>query len=248
MPSEMTLLEVDQGQPNSWLITPRTRTADIVLAGTEDLAATVHRGANREVVFSPTVTHSGGKALLSVTTAETTALSGLYVVRLLIDDVGYRIGRLKVHATPGDVETRPVYGTLDDARRFASTWIDSLMSEYDELDLNPYFADAREWIEERILERLPTGRRATVQAYLDDDGLIVSQRVREITARVAVAKLCEGQMGGKKEDDDAWRERATWQHNQIAILMQGFSAAIDTDGDGEADYYPGVITPVRLER
>lgn len=246
--ADYALLEVDRGAGNSWTITPRRAGQAITLTGSETLAATVHRGGTRSVVFAPTVAPSAGKVLLSVSGAQTTALDGLYVVRLSIDQVSIRIGRLKVLGTPGATAIRPVYATLDDVRRLASTWLDALFSEYDELDLNPQLADARQALEERILERLPDWRRATIATHLAANRLVVTQRVREITARYALAWLCEGQMAGTKEEDDAWRERATWQHTRIRELLNGFNAAIDTDGDGTADLFPSTSTPMRIVR
>jgi hypothetical protein len=158
----------------------------------------------------------------------------------------------------GTATASATYASLDDVRRFAP-WIDEAIVKHGsvQLDLNEILARARTIIDDRITSGYVAAVRAGVvqrtitetylmvdttsteiRSYLDADALMVAGGrgavVKEISARLAIAMVCEGLLGGP-DDRTTWGRLGTFSRSRAESLLSGFRAELDTDSDGEVD-------------
>lgn len=79
---------------------------------------------------------------------------------------------------------------------------------------------------------------AVIQGYLDANqlmtGAIDNGMVREIAARYAVYLVCDAQIG--KANETPYQELASQFRRKAIAMMSAWTAKIDTDADGVADY------------
>jgi hypothetical protein len=68
-----------------------------------------------------------------------------------------------------------------------------------------------------------------IAGYLDSGKLLVTDQVREILARKALAILFDRQL------DDQWSKRARREHARADLLIQSLAAGIDLTGNGFSD-------------
>jgi hypothetical protein len=223
----------------------------------DPLAATVWAGEDQAALFAPAVSWldaPGGKVSLAVSAAQTRAVEpATYELEIVATPGGltrklFR-GWLKIAPAPGSAVALPVYTTVKDLRRYAGAWLDGLRDDEGTSTFLFQRHQARAWLDDLVTSKVrlhvgrwyipqldsqwwlsPTYRDTTVAGWLASGGLIVTDRVREMVARKALAYACEMQVSG--EDADPWPARARFYHAGASRLARLTTIGLDTDADG----------------
>lgn len=273
-------LEIVRGSSGSWTVTLLDDEAEAITTytGSETLDASVWPGDDVEELFAPTaawLSAPAGTVTLTVSAVQSATLTpGSYSVSLSVDTAIVRVGRLLVLPGPGGTADPPaVYGTYDDMRRVAGSWLADLQeSGSDQTGFREQRGTARAWFD-GILQRhyrrdtgiarqdsldhllIGIGARygehdTTLQDWLDDDRLVLTtpagKRIVECVSRYAVALVCEAQISGKP--DDVWRDRARMFRSRAQNDVASITAEIDTTStaDGVGDLVIDLGTADRL--
>jgi hypothetical protein len=173
----------------------------------------------------------------------------------------YYRGYLQILADPAAVAAPPVYCSIDDLRDHAA-WIDDLQAESDLAGFARQRGSARAWLDAIILARYAGsggggsagmqlgnpgsgawslgsggGGGEGVSKYLRDqlalDLLIVTDQVREITAKRALHYICRGQVG--RGDERPYEALARSFARDAEEAVKTYRAEVDLGGDGYAD-------------
>ena len=240
-----------------WAGDDRTAAATLTAVWDDDLAD------NPEGVAKPRI------KLTVATSAIDELTPGRYYVQVIInpgtDDVPVLEDGsfLELTAAPGSGTAADTYCTLDDVRRFAP-WIDQAAAKHGsvQLDLAEVRARARTILDDRIVSAYVAGVRGgtitrgiyetyltvddtstEIRAWLDSDKLMVSggrgEIVKEITARLTIAMVCEPLLGGP-DDKMTYQKMGAFNRRLAEQLITSYRAELDTDGDGSVD----VIIPL----
>lgn len=254
--------KIVQGAYAAWKLTIRGEDEAVVTTWTDSavLAATCWPGDDQAELFAPSVewiSAAAGTIKLSVSEAQSAALAvGSYPINVTITGSDGPItrpaGMLRVEPAPGDATARTVYNTLDDMKRHAGSWLESLQrSTTDQTGYREERADAREEFEEHLhmhykgagsLYRMERGWMATRMGgkdeYLADelaaDHLLVTARIKEWCSLRAIMSVCARQIDA--DDGDKWAKATDYFERRAERLLPSIVAEIDTDGDGEGDF------------
>jgi hypothetical protein len=212
------------------------------------------------------VDSSAATLRIECSAAQTADLApGRYPILLEVTTTGQTVKRvaayLEVAAAPGTAEAPPVYGTFLEMLRFAP-WIGDLQGEGDTAGFLDQRARARSYLDDAIVNRdrpFTQGRSGQTLGdpgfggnwsnarfgdlgpsqwlvdYLAADALLVRSKTTEIVARLAIAYVCEAQLGSVAETP--YQKLAATYRLQAENLLRGYTAELDTNSDGVADYW-----------
>jgi hypothetical protein len=230
-------------------------------AGSEALATTIWPGGSRAASATPATTwssHAAGTVAIAITSAETAALApGRYqlLTRLAaggadpIDAYGCAIDVL---AFAGATAAPTSYCDYSWLLRFGRSWLRQLQTDDDEAGFAEQLGRARSWIEDlghahfRVAAmamvvggqamgpRISGARSTWLQDQFDLDYLMVTDQVREASAKKSLAYICEGQVG-VAESAQAYARLARMYHSQADYLGSCLTLSLDTNGDGFPD-------------
>ena len=226
------------------------------------LAATLWTGDDQSPLSPAPVAEwlnaGAGTVTLTIPGEVTSGLEpGIYRLRLSVVDAGqtqpvYETG-LQVRSSPGSATPAPIYGSAADLHTYAP-WLDQLQDlPSAQAGFREQRARARSWLEDLLHSRYRggscvgignprgwgwgyragQGRSPWLVAELAADHLLVTDRVREICARKAIALVCESQIG--PDPKNPYVALAARYHAQASSLATCLVAEVDTDGDGVAD-------------
>jgi len=258
------MLELPRGVDRDYqlqLIDPTTGLALVsVYAGTETLSAVIWDGADGPAVASPSATWiSGplGTIKLTLAAADTATLDVQpWPIRVSIAAGGRTFpaweGWLDLQPSPGSGATLKSYCTFADMLQYGGQWLKQLLTTANRAGFLEERARARSKLDEWILANYrpavaystrtgpwgwssPESPNATVKGYLDADKLIVTDKAREICARLALHFACEAKLD-QSEASDPWARQAAYQLRAASALAVTYVAEIDTNADG----YPEV--------
>lgn len=208
------------------------------------------------------------QATVWVTFAEADTVTlppGTYRLQVWVLSQGRRIlgadAALRLTAVPGMATALPVYCSAGDVEALASGWVDTLQ----DLDTDQAgFAEernlARRWLDRQVIAR----RRAwlddwyrvrarwaddakieadltALQSHLDADRLmrdgLDAGLIERITAHYALHLIFEPQIG--EVNETSYQTLAERHRAQASRLLVGWTARVDTNGDGVADVILG---------
>ena len=235
--------------------------AAIGYVGTETLTTIVWPGGGRPVGYSPTTTWvTPAAALISIVfpAADSAGLAaGRYqlLTRVAVgmaDPVDAYGCTLDVLQGPGTEAAIPTYCAYSDLLRYGRSWLRQLQTGDDEAGFAEQLGRGRTWIEDlahahyRVASMTMvvgsqafgprrSGARSTwLQEQLDANTLIVTDQVREASAKKALAYVCEGQIG-TGDSAAAYARLARMYHSQSDYLGTCLTLSLDTNGDGFPD-------------
>jgi hypothetical protein len=205
---------------------------------------------------------SDGLVVLSFPAAATaTQEPGSYAVDLDLvplgggDAVPGWTGAVRLVATPGTAAALPTYGTLRGMRDFAS-WVEQLETRGDESwlrarwrahqKINRILAQRyRSWYDrQRVAEGWLGGmpNPDVFEGYLEvEGGLRVTDRVKEIADRYAVALACEQQIDASGDNPFAGLGRE--MEAKANLIWAGLQAEVSSDPTADPVVYDLRVTP-----
>lgn len=223
--------------------------------GSDTLTVQIWGGGDGAALATPTATWisaPAGTILLVFTAANLSALEVQpYPVRVTVTSGASTYlawqGWIDVKPAPASGTEPTTYSTFRDMLDYSGEWLKRLAmgstysgfarerhrarSTLDDWILAHPIRDNRgRWALDVYSSQGPgPGPDPTIKGYLDDDYLIVTDKVREICSRLAIAFVCADQ------NDDEYRSRAAAQYRHAVSLALGYVAQIDTDADGIAE-------------
>lgn len=218
------------------------------------LSAQVWPGDDLAVSCSPLVEwvdREAGSVKMTVSAGDTAGLNpGVYSWRALVTEANGRVsvigkGSIEFEGGPGSALPPATYGKADDLLTYAP-WLGDLP---DKRSSQTGFAEprsrARGWLEDVLHAHHRTGysrqgrfggawgtpaRDPWLVDQLAAGKLMVTDKIREIVARKAIAIVCESQIGpGKDNPYVALANRYGWQAEEMAKTLVAW---VDADGDG----------------
>jgi hypothetical protein len=229
--------------------------------GTEALVCEVWPGGNRANSFFPVITwvnNALGEVLITISAADTAGVAiGRYQVYATLtpamqDPVAILVTTIDVSATPGTTPTPTTYCSYQDLLKYGRSWIRQLQTSDDEAGFAEQLGRARSWIEDlahahyrvaamtmvigsQAFGPRRSGARSTwLQEQLDANTLILTDQIREASAKKALAFICEGQVG-PAEGQAAYARLARMYHSQADYLGTCLTLSLDTNNDGFPD-------------
>ena len=255
--SQVTL-EQAKGTDRDYTITLMDDQGNVAtgFSAADSLTATIWSGGTSSSLVSPSavwIDASAGTIKLTVSASNLSSLDPQpYPIRLSITHGGRTIlgwqGWLNVVGTPGSSADLPVYCSYRDMLDFSGEWLNRLMTQSSYSGFQRERARARETLDGWILARYrprqffgatpltvslqpwTEGPDPTIKGYLDSNYLIVSNRVKRITAYLALHYVCSGQ-----HEEDYARLAALYARKATSEAA-GYVAEIDTNADGYPEY------------
>lgn len=231
-----------------------------VYAGSETLSAVIWDGADGPAVATPSATWiSGplGTIKLTLAAANTASLDVQpWPIRVSIATGGRTFpaweGWLDLQPSPGSGSTLKSYCSFADMLQYGGQWVKQLLTTANRAGFLEERNRARTKLDEWILANWrpavsystrtgPWGWSSTespnktLKAHLDADKLIVTEKAREITARLALGFACEAKLD-PSEAADPWARQARYQFRKASALAVTYVAEVDTNGDGYPEY------------
>lgn len=168
-------------------------------------------------------------------------------------------GYLELMEGPGNAQPLSVYASLKDALEYAP-WLQTARTEEDLGDFSNHFHAARTWLEEILQDKFQAqsrryaaawngscngywngywhtctpGRSQYLQDLLDADKLVVTPKIREITAKRAIGTICRSMLSPTKGESN-YQELARAFLGEAEQLIGGLVAMVDTNNDGLGD-------------
>lgn len=233
-----------------------------VYTGSETLSAIIWDGADGPAVATPTATWISGAAgtiKLTLAAANTATLDVQpWPIRVSIAASGRTFpaweGWLDLQPSPGSGATLKTYGSFGDMVQYGGQWVKQLLTTANRAGFLEERARARSKLDEWILAnyrpqiaystRLGSGPwqwsatdspNQTIKGYLDADKLKVTDKVREIAARLALHFACEAKLD-PADRASPWADQARYQWRRACSLAVTYVAEIDTNGDGYPEF------------
>ncbi len=228
----------------------------------DSLTAEIFAGPSTQVLFNPIATWidaSAGTYQTLIPADLTLGLAhGRYNFRVLINTYDGRTvlaaaAKLPVGDAPGSSDSLSVYNTIADVLFFAP-WIENQQGLSDSAGLVNHSHNARLWLEEMIHRKNKSGGSrfygdklivgflndtdgytAWLQALLDQNFLRVTSKVTEICSRRTIQTLCEAAIS-PTDNQSPYQAFADTQAKKLDRLLKTYTAEIDTNDDGYAEY------------
>lgn len=269
--SEETTLTVAQNATGSWDI--QALDSDgvaVVMLITDTLSAVVWSGADTEALTTLTaawVNATAGQCRVSITATQSAALDpGVYPLALTAVRGTQRLpilsAWLEVTASPGTADPPPTYGSYRDMVTYGGgEWLEGLRRTAGGANFADERGRARSYLDSLIVRKwrpwsntktwsgvASSGpldvRNPTLQGYLDDDGLVITDDIRELVALKALELVCRQQV--VLGNDEAMQHRAAYFSALCRNKVLTTAAEIDTNDDGIAEYaIPLNVTSLR---
>jgi hypothetical protein len=246
--------EIPRGLARDLLLQARdaTDTALTTFTGSDTLACKLWPGDDQDPLATPTVAWSDvttAKYLISFAAADTSSLApGRYRLQVTFTRSS-RTGLLLdawliVTATPGTSDPAASFVTYDDMRKYAP-WLDDLAAESDQAGFLEQRARASKWLIDLLCDRwrpvtYDLGDRQYVGQWPLDQpstwlrtkleastsALIVREKTREIVAKMAIAYVCDAQIG--RDGSDNYLNLAAKFARDAGGLLRTYKAEVDT--------------------
>jgi hypothetical protein len=229
--------------------------------GTEALTTTVWPGGARASSFTAGTAWTSpgaGTFAIAIGAADTAGLAaGRYQLLTRIqpggqDPMDCYGCTIDVLASAGSAPAPKMYCDYGDLLRYGRSWLAQLQTDDDEAGFAEQIGRASSWIDDlahahfraasmalvvggQAMGPRRSGARSTwLQGQLDAMALLLTDQIREATAKKALAYLCEGQIGvgGAAQD---YARLARMYHSQADYLGTCLTLSLDTNGDGYAD-------------
>jgi hypothetical protein len=230
--------------------------------GSEDLVCSVWPGDARGVTFSPvaewtTVSPDPNVISITITDEQTANVEpGRYQLLLKIDDAGEIVDAFACTVTVtlvAGVGVAPrTYTSYDDLLRYGRSWLKQLQTSDDQLGFAEQQGRARTKLEDIAHAhyrggslatyvggysggpRIWPGRSAWLQEQLDAGYLMVTDQVKELCAKFALAEVCRGQIG-TGDSASAYARLARMYESEANYLASCLIIGIDSNSDGVAE-------------
>ena len=229
----------------------------------DTLSAIVWDGANGPAVATPSVAWidaPSGTIKLTISAANTATLEVQpWPIRVTVGHAGRTFpawqGYIDLIPSPGTATELPVYGTFAEMLQYGGTWIKSLLTVANRAGFLEERNRARSTLDEWILARYRPvrpygsfgagasgpygwgsldGPNPVIKGYLDANYLILTPKVKEIVARLALSFACEAKLD-MTPATDPYAGQALYQWQLAASKARTLVAEIDTNADGFAD-------------
>lgn len=175
-----------------------------------------------------------------------------YPIRVTLLHSGYTLevwrGWIDVQPEPGASTVLPTYCDFRHLVDYGGEWVKRLVVTSSYSGFQRERARARSTLDDWILARWRPdyalsvfdltvygslgaleGPDKTIRDYLDANNLIVTDKVREITARLALSYVCE------TANEDDMRARGVAHYRRASAIAKTYVAQLDTNADGAAD-------------
>lgn len=247
----MDLIEVRQGTalPLKLTISDEATSEPKAYLGTEGLRARVWAGDDQAALVEPTVTWQdapNGVAGFVLTGEQTASLApGRYYLLVEVEEGGewqeVITCWLKTTPSPGTATTLTYYCTLEDLERLCPR-IDLEQAVGVQAGFAEARHQARQWIDNALLNKDSSnkgfnGQLPEVKTWLANDALMVNALVVEIAARKALSIIYETAFSIGSKDNDKFIAYAAKQQRKAESLLYGNVFELDTNSDGQADYW-----------
>jgi hypothetical protein len=159
-------------------------------------------------------------------------------------------------AAPGTSAARPTYIAVKDLRRIAG-WIDQVNAPNSETGFLEQCADSRDWLDENILRNYRGGnvellgyhglaldswytggtrrtslRNIFILDLLQNDGLIVTTRTKDICAYYALSRICESML---MKDTTKYLGLSARYRSEAYRLLSTYTAELNVNGQTDAN-------------
>lgn len=258
-------LEQAKDTTRRWKVQLRHETnAELQYTDSATLTAKLWPGDDRAVLATPECQWIEAPNLVRVIiTADDLAsleAGGIYRLRVYVGNSATHAAEatLAILAAPGDSEPLKTYCSGEDLIRLWSKVRSIQDRDEDRTGFEEQRHIASKWLEEMLLSayqpsgnafRLADGFRSLaydpsrglfsrqqLQAWLDADGLIVSQAVKNAVAYRALMIICESTITGDTEDKTDYEKLACRFASRAEDELYGTSIEIDTNADGVGDF------------
>lgn len=251
-----TVLDQAKGTDRDYLLTllDDQGVAATGFSAADTISATIWNGGDTASLVTPTCVWVDAGVPSIKLTISAANLSGLdaqpYPIRVTVTHSSRVIlvwqGWIQVRATAASATNVPTYCSFRDMLDMSGEWLNRLAMESTYSGFRRERGRARETLDNWILARFRVnqgdvydlatysagsfeGPDPTIKSYLTADYLILTSRVKQITALLALHYVCQGQ----HEED--YETKAVQFGRRALALAWGYVAEIDTNADGVSE-------------
>lgn len=129
------------------------------------------------------------------------------------------------------------YAGFASQRNAARTWLENIIQKHFRLNAGTGLTTFGNSVVSFGPRRLG-GDNQILQGYLDQNKLMIQppKRVIEMTAKYAIALVCQAQITNAEARGNLWQQRADWFFSEAQNLVLAYTAEVDINGDGYPEY------------